>query len=95
MGLPLATILAKCVLLVLEGKTKQGILRKPHDELGPEDTCGLLNLVFFWWVNRLLWTGNSKILSSEDLPAMEVSFDAPRIWEMQAQWDKRSRYLGT
>lgn len=92
-GLPLAGFMAKCVLLVLESQTKNGILRKPYDELGPEDTSGVFGLVFFWWVNRLLWTGSSKILSTEDLPKMETSFDALRIREeMQAQWDKRSKY---
>lgn len=93
LGLPLAVFLAECFLLVLESQTKNGILRKPHDELGPEDTSGFFGLVFFWWVNRLLWTGSSKSLSTEDLPKMETSFDALRIREeMQAQWDKRSEY---
>lgn len=34
------------------------------------------------------------MLSSGDLPAMELSLDALKIREeMQAQWDKRIKYL--
>lgn len=94
-GLPLATFVVKSVLLVVESQPKTDILRKPYDKLGPEDTSGVFGLVFFWWANHLLWLGNTKILSSEDLPAMQTDLDALKIrGQMQAQWDKRSKFGG-
>lgn len=92
-GLASAVFATKCVLLVLEGQTKRSILRKPYDALGPEETSGFFGLLFFWWVNKLLKTGYSKVLSVNELPVLEMSFDVIKAREtMQREWDKRSTY---
>ncbi len=89
-GLASATFAAKLVLLALEGQTKRHILREPYDKLSPEETVGYFGVVFFWWVNRILKMGYSKVLSLEDMPPLGRSLDVMKTREvMQREWDRR------
>ncbi len=92
-GLASAIFATKFVLLVLEGQTKRSILREPYDKLSPEETAGFFGVAFFWWVNKVLKTGYSKVLSLDDMPPLGKSLDVMKTREaMQREWDKRSTY---
>jgi ATP-binding cassette, subfamily C (CFTR/MRP), member 1 len=86
-----AIAIIRFVLLVLECQTKRSILREPYDKLSPEETAGFLGTAFFWWVNKVLKTGYSKVLSLDDMPPLAKSLDVMKTREaMQREWDKRS-----
>ena len=92
-GLTSAISATRFVLLVLEGQTKRSILREPYDKLAPEETAGFFGVAFFWWVNKVLKTGYSKVLSLDDMPPLGRSLDVMKTREaMQREWDKRSKY---
>ncbi|CAK7207178.1 hypothetical protein SEUCBS139899_009986 [Sporothrix eucalyptigena] len=80
----------RLVLFVLELQTKEKILRSPaKNRLSPEETAGFFGVAFFWWVNRILRTGYSTILSLGDMPPLGASLDTMRAREaMQKAWDK-------
>lgn len=79
-------------LLVLEARTKTAILREPFQDLAPEETAGVFGTTFFWWVNKFIALGYSRILSIKDMPPLASNLDTMTIREdMQKIWDKRSR----
>lgn len=79
------------ILLSLEGQTKTSILREPYNKLSPEETAGFFGVVFFWWVNKVLITGYSHILSLDDMPPLGTALDAMETrTAMQREWDRRS-----
>jgi hypothetical protein len=93
---PVASALfaAKLVLLGLEMQDKTPILREPYRDLCPEERTGYFGNAFFWWVNRIIAAGSSKILSLQDLPPLASSINAMQLRdEIQRVWDKRSTCL--
>lgn len=90
-GLASAIIATRFVLLALESQTKRSVLREPYDKLSPEETAGFFGVAFFWWVNKVLKTGYSNILSLDDMPPLGKSVDAMKTRvAMQREWDKTS-----
>ncbi|KAJ6139789.1 ABC transporter integral membrane type 1 [Penicillium samsonianum] len=61
----------KLAMLLLETREKTSYLKSPYKEYPPEATCGIVNLSFVWWLNRLFLTGCRKIIGSGDLFALE------------------------
>jgi ATP-binding cassette, subfamily C (CFTR/MRP), member 1 len=95
-GLAPAIFAIRVVILMLEAQTKRSILRDPYDKLSPEETAGFFGVVFFWWVNRVLKTGYSKVMSLDEIPPLGKSLDVMKTREaMQRAWDKRSTYMYT
>ena len=79
------------VLLILEVQNKTPILRKPYQNLAPEELSGFLGTAFFWWVNGIVGMGHSKILSLDDMPPLATYLDVMKTREaMQRVWDNRS-----
>jgi ATP-binding cassette subfamily C (CFTR/MRP) protein 1 len=90
--LPVAIFMVRMSLLVLEARTKTAILREPFQDLAPEETAGVFGTTFFWWVNKFIALGYSRILSIKDMPPLASNLDTITIREdMQKIWDKRSR----
>jgi ATP-binding cassette, subfamily C (CFTR/MRP), member 1 len=93
-GVASAISATRLVLLVLEGQTKRSILREPYDKLSPEETAGFFGVAFFWWVNKVLKTGYSNVLSLDDMPPLGKALDVMKTREaMQREWDKRSTII--
>ncbi len=93
-GLAFAIFIVKLLLLHLEARNKTSILREPYRHLAPEETAGFFGSAFFWWVNRIIALGYSKIFSLEDMPPLATYLDTLKQREaMQQTWDKRSMLL--
>lgn len=67
LGLSIAVIGVKVLLLLLENQNKRGYLRFPYRTYSPEATSGLINRSLFWWLNSLITTGFKKVLTLDDL----------------------------
>ena len=81
----------KLVVLYLESQDKTPILREPYQSMAPEERAGFFGNVFFWWVNKVISLGYSKILKAEDMPPLASYLDTMEMREdMQRTWDKRS-----
>jgi ATP-binding cassette subfamily C (CFTR/MRP) protein 1 len=83
----------KFLLLILESISKRSYLREPYKELPTEQTVSDLNRAFLFWVNNLILLGNSKLLTSSDLPILDEKLNsrALRI-RMEDVWSKASEY---
>ncbi|ETS83861.1 hypothetical protein PFICI_05737 [Pestalotiopsis fici W106-1] len=93
--LTLAIFATRFALLILEGRTKTSILREPYDELSPEETSGFFGVAFYWWVNKILRNGYSRVLSLDDMPAFGKSLDVGRTRDaMQREWDTIKKQKG-
>jgi hypothetical protein len=67
----LSTALAvKLVLLVLASVEKQKYLLSTEKNHSTESVSGLFTRGLFTWLNGLLWSGRSKSLAGDDLPAV-------------------------
>lgn len=85
-----AGIIIKLLLLVLEAQSKRAILGSSHRNLSPEETSGILNRAFLWWINSVLVTGYQKLLTTDDLPPLGHDLASDQIREkMQRAWDLR------
>jgi hypothetical protein len=83
----------KFLLLILESISKRSYLREPYKELPTEQTVSDLNRAFLFWVNNLILLGNSKQLTSSDLPILDEKLKsiALRV-RMEDVWSKTSEY---
>jgi hypothetical protein len=61
----------KSVILILEAREKQSLLKKTYENSPIESTSGILNRAVFWWLNRLLWQGSKGQLTVDSLPALD------------------------
>lgn len=77
----------KVAMLVLETRTKRGALLLKWQHAGPEATSGIINRLFFWWLNRLMtsgYRGNLSISSLYDLDDELVS--EPLLDRLRLYW---------
>jgi hypothetical protein len=80
---------AKLAMLILETREKTSYLKSPYKEYPPEATCGILNLSFVWWLNRLFLTGCRKIIGSTDLFDLEPGLSSGNTGErLKRAWEK-------
>lgn len=91
----LATALAvKFLLLVLESSTKRRYLREPYRDLPLEQTIGVINRAFLFWVNAEIMKGNSKMLSVPDLPDLDEPLKSKELRaRMELAWEKTCKLL--
>ncbi|KAJ9485611.1 hypothetical protein VN97_g7741 [Penicillium thymicola] len=78
----------KLIMLLLETREKRSYLKSPYKEYPPEETSGIVNKSFVWWLNQLFLTGYQKIIGSRDLFALEPGLSSgdtgkrlKRAWE--------------
>jgi ATP-binding cassette subfamily C (CFTR/MRP) protein 1 len=88
-GLLAASLGTQLFLLLLELWSKIPYLLPTEDPYGPEETAGVVNRTFFWWLNPLFLLGNRRILAYSDLTPLDHSFHAVRLQErMHKSWAK-------
>ncbi|KZL84742.1 atp-binding cassette [Colletotrichum incanum] len=87
-----ASLCVKLVLLAVESRSKEDILRGPHDQWPPEQLAGILDRVFFWWINPILARGNRFVLTGDNLPLLDNNLLSGfrRHRALQA-WDQRAK----
>lgn len=95
--LPVSELATRLALLVLESLQKTGSMG--HDSVSgraPEETVGLLNATFFWWINRILLKGSHRMLRSDDIPPLDAALkpETLRAAVLRA-WDRRGTYVVT
>lgn len=85
-----AKVGVKLVLLVLESREKEKILRGHDVQWPPEELAGVLSKSFFWWINPVLAQGSRGILSGDSLPPIDrkLSSRTLRLKALRA-WDQR------
>ncbi|CAG8909081.1 unnamed protein product [Penicillium egyptiacum] len=84
-----AILATKLAMLILETREKTSYLNPPYKEYPPEATCGIVNLSFVWWLNRLFLTGCRKIIGNQDLFALEPGLTSGNTGErLKRAWEK-------
>ncbi|OAQ88974.1 ABC multidrug transporter [Purpureocillium lilacinum] len=91
--LPVSELAARLALLVLESLQKTGSMG--HDGvsgMAPEETVGLLNATFFWWINRIILKGSHRMLRLDDIPPLDAALkpETLRAAVLRA-WDRRDK----
>ncbi|KAH8658409.1 hypothetical protein BX600DRAFT_469082 [Xylariales sp. PMI_506] len=96
LALSIGTAGLEVLLFVVESLSKRSYLRQPYQELPVEQTIGVVNKAFLFWINDLILLGNAKILSVTDLPALDDPLKSePLRQRMEAAWAKASKNSST
>jgi ATP-binding cassette subfamily C (CFTR/MRP) protein 1 len=77
-------LIMKIVILVLESRSKTGLLFAEIESPATEDTGNIFSRILFLWLNSLLWKGNRYELSIEDLPI--ISSELSRADKFLETW---------
>jgi hypothetical protein len=74
-------------VLVAEAMPKEHLFLSPSLGLAPEETAGVLQRIFFWWINGILTRG---ILDTDDLPPLPHDLSADKLRRSMLQaWGRR------
>lgn len=90
-ALYIASMALKVALVILGEFSKKALIRDPatRRDTNPEATSGFWNRVFFFWVNKTMWTGFKSFLHLEDLPSLEAEFRSDHIHaHFHSRWNK-------
>jgi hypothetical protein len=89
-----AVLGTKIAMLLLENRQKTSYLKSPYKEYPPEATCGIVNMSFVWWLNRLFLAGYWKMIGNRDLFALEPGLSSGSTGErLKKAWEKHGRIL--
>lgn len=66
-----ASLGLKLVVLILEEVNKTKYIDPSVGETAAEETAGIFSRTLFWWLNRLIRTGFSKVLTVDGLPTID------------------------
>ena len=84
-----ANLVLKLFLLLVESRSKQKHLKAPYNRYPPEATSGFFSRIFFWWINPILVTGFRKLITLDDLFAVDSSLMSEvLVLEIQSSWSK-------
>lgn len=73
---------------------KRAIFRPAYQHLAPEETAGILDRIFFWWMNPLLRQGYKTLLNEDDLPKIDHKLSPKTTREnVLRAWDQRSIFF--
>ena len=84
-----AALGVKLVLLLVESKGKSRYLKPPYREYPPESLSGIISRTFFWWLNGLLRSGYSAVISFRELYNIDANLESRRLHEqLQNLWNQ-------
>lgn len=84
------SLVIKLTILVCESTDKRSLLREPYKSYPPEAIVGVINRSLFWWLNRLFRAGLGKILTTDDLFALDPDLRSSILSEQIIRcWDSR------
>lgn len=87
-SLPVAVCVLRILLLLLESRNKRRLLRKQYHHLSTEACAGVINRLSLWWINPILAIGNARLLTFDDLPALEGDLSSGSLRaKLQQAWD--------
>lgn len=82
-----AALAAKVIILVLENQSKRSILIKDWQTYGREETSGLMNRGFLFWINDFLIKGHKSFLTPADMYALSGDLRSrPLLDRMRRDW---------
>ncbi|PQE11588.1 ABC multidrug transporter protein [Rutstroemia sp. NJR-2017a WRK4] len=82
------SVVLKVLILGLEATEKRKYLISTYRNYSRESTSGIFNHLFFWWLNPLFLTGSGKVLSFEDLYAIDEALGSESVARsLQETWD--------
>lgn len=86
----ITALFVKFLILIQESRPKTKYLKEQYEDLSPEDTEGIFNDLFIWWINPLIAKGYRKLLSTDELPNMDSHLHSERNRnKLQNAWDSR------
>ncbi|PLB43601.1 P-loop containing nucleoside triphosphate hydrolase protein [Aspergillus steynii IBT 23096] len=74
-----STVAIKCLILVMEGWEKRGILYPQYRCLSPEATSGIYSRSIFWWLNPLMKIGFDRFITYQDLYPIDDNLAAKSL----------------
>ncbi len=78
-GVFTASLAMKVIILLLEAKEKRQYLNSSDRQRGPEETSGIFSQSVFWWLNKLIRQGFSKVLRMDDLYPIDEDMVSERL----------------
>ncbi|KAL3426779.1 hypothetical protein PVAG01_00288 [Phlyctema vagabunda] len=78
-GVFTASLATKVMILLLEAREKRQYLTSSDRMRSPEETSSVFNQGVFWWLNRLIREGFSKVLDMDDLYPMDEDMIAEKL----------------
>jgi ATP-binding cassette subfamily C (CFTR/MRP) protein 1 len=83
------SVVLKAVILLLEAKEKREFLRPEDQGKGPEELSSIFSQSIFYWLNQLISSGYSKILSLQDLYPLDAKLEAQNLGpKLSVVWNK-------
>lgn len=85
-----SVLLVKLIVLIIEAREKQNILKSPYSSFSPEVTSGLYTRSIFWWLNPIFLTGYRRIIQNSDLFPMDEALTSEVLHRrFQDRWSRR------
>ncbi|KIW26309.1 uncharacterized protein PV07_09410 [Cladophialophora immunda] len=89
-GIFSAAMAVKAVMLLLEAWSKRSFLEMQYQALPVETTSSILSRGLFVWMNDLFISGFRKVISFEDLGAIDTKLDSATIHRrIHDEWSKQ------
>jgi ATP-binding cassette subfamily C (CFTR/MRP) protein 1 len=84
-------LLLKIALLLLETWPKKAIFRPPYQHLSPEETSGIINRSFLWWLVGLHRLASRGFIKPDDLYQLDHELSSDFLSErISLLWKHRS-----
>lgn len=78
----------KVMVIIAEAVEKRHILLDRYRHTSPENTSGIYNRSFFWWLNTLMTTGFQRVIKNEDLYPIGEEMSSQCLYSRaQNTWD--------
>ncbi|GAM84988.1 hypothetical protein ANO11243_029910 [Dothideomycetidae sp. 11243] len=78
-------LVLRLLFALLESRPKTRALQRQYLRESPEARTSLINRLFFWWVNPLLWTGFKRILDPGHLFNLDRHISSSHLFHVSAQ----------
>lgn len=79
----------KISILGLEEVNKTKYISPGEGRCAPEETAGLFSRTLFWWLNKLIRTGFSNVLTVESLPEIDGRLSSESLWaSFGSRWEQ-------
>jgi ATP-binding cassette subfamily C (CFTR/MRP) protein 1 len=92
--LPITHTFLELGLLLVECHSKEDILLPHYIKLTPEESSGILERTFFWWINPILFKGYQSALTAADLPGVGEKLSSKSLRRnVLRTWDQRGLHF--
>jgi hypothetical protein len=89
-----ASLGLKIAILILEEVNKTRYIDASVGEAAAEETAGIFSRTLFWWLNRLIRTGFSKVLTVDGLPPIDRRLCSEALLAtFTKRWEEGKSYM--